>query len=245
MGQAGYSGRPGVRHVKSEEERHPVIGSGSREPQTGETEKKMAFCNYCGTKNDEGMRFCIRCGKPLQAGEVVQERAVQEKVVQERATSGDGWYIRDGNLIISATDMGILWRNGEFPWNHAKEEVKSVIFVVGMTKIESGAFDGFVNLESVMMPNDVSEIQGRAFQNCKSLKSITLPDTGGRPMQIMSNAFKGCDGLTKVLFSDTLPIMEERVFDGCGSINTVQFRGKTFDSIGKLYEYYLGIGEQP
>lgn len=206
----------------------------------------MPFCNYCGTKNEEETRFCIKCGKPMKAETGMQaEAGIQEKeALQQKATSGDGWYIRDNNLIISTTDMSILRRNSIFPWNHAKEEVKSVIFVAGVTKIERGAFDGFINLENIMMPNDVSEIQGCAFQNCKSLKSITLPDCGHRKMQIMKNAFKGCDNLNQILFPDAMPIVEEGAFEGCDHIKSVKFRGKTYDSIGKLYEAYLGIGLQ-
>lgn len=200
----------------------------------------MAFCNYCGTKNDEETKFCIKCGKPMQA-----ETGIQAKeAMQQKVTSGDGWYIRDSNLIISTTDMGTLRRNSIFPWNHAKEEVKSVIFVAGVTKIEGGAFDGFINLENIMMPNDVSEIQGCAFQNCKSLKSITLPDCAYKKMRIMTNAFKGCDNLNQILFPDAMPIVEEGAFEGCDHIKAVKFRGKTYDSIGKFYEAYLGIGLQ-
>lgn len=194
----------------------------------------MAFCKYCGAKNDEGMRFCIKCGKPLQTKEAVQQDA----------TSGDGWYIQDGNLIISKTDMSPLRRNGVFPWNHAKEEIKSVIFIIGVTKIESGAFDGFIHLENVVMPNDITEIQGCAFQNCKSLKSITIPSGNNKMIQIMANAFKGCDGIKQIQFPDIMPILEEGAFEGCSHIETVQFRGKTYDSIGKLYEDYLGIRQQ-
>ena len=44
------------------------VGEGLRnvaERLTGRRERQRNYCASCGTKNAEGAKFCVECGKPL------------------------------------------------------------------------------------------------------------------------------------------------------------------------------------
>lgn len=66
-------------------------------------------------------------------------------------------------------------------------------------EIVAEAFTDCLSIETVKLPNDITEIGNRAFYNCVKLKSVNLPD---KLQSIGSEAFVSCYSLTSV----TLPI---------------------------------------
>ena len=47
----------------------------------------MAFCGNCGTKVDEGVKFCPSCGNPMEAPASEQQTQAQQPPVQEPAAN--------------------------------------------------------------------------------------------------------------------------------------------------------------
>ena len=69
----------------------------------------------------------------------------------------------------------------------------------------------------------VTKIDGRAFQDCRSLTSVTLPD-GVR--SIGTDAFDGCYNLTSLtLGKDFQSISFEGAFEGCDNLTNVYYTG--------------------
>ena len=56
-------------------------------------------------------------------------------------------------------------------------------------------FSGCSKLETVIMPNTITTIDGYAFQNCSTLVNITLSNSVSR---IDARAFVGCSNLTNL-----------------------------------------------
>ncbi len=67
----------------------------------------------------------------------------------------------------------------------------------------------------------VTEIGLNAFYACKSVVSLTIPNT---IESIGSNAFKNCSNLKSVIFSDNSKLIKlDAVFNGCSSLEDIDF----------------------
>ena len=64
-----------------------------------------------------------------------------------------------------------------------------------MTRIERRAFQGCRSLPSIALPDSVTYIGDRAFQGCRSLTSIVLPDG---VTYIGARTFQGCNHLEQI-----------------------------------------------
>lgn len=84
---------------------------------------------------------------------------------------------------------GSEYWNSNTPWSQVGEEITSVSFNEGITKIGSSAFVGCYNIESIVIPNSVSRIENYAFQSCGNLSSVTL---GSGLKYVGYNAFYNC-----------------------------------------------------
>ena len=64
-----------------------------------------------------------------------------------------------------------------------------------VTSIGEGAFQDCASLKSITIPDGVTSIYSYAFRYCTSLKSITIP---GSATKISYNVFNGCTSLTAI-----------------------------------------------
>ncbi len=109
----------------------------------------------------------------------------------------------------------------------------------GNYRIENGAFRNCKNLETMDLEN-VEYIGVSAFENCTSLKNVTLPEniemvnecafanTGiteitiyGDDCDICESAFKNCENLKTVNIEDGVTYVGMNAFLGCSEIETI------------------------
>lgn len=84
------------------------------------------------------------------------------------------------------------------------------------------------NLESVVMPNTVVEVERYAFYGAKKLTSIILGD-GVELVGVC--AFAACDALTSVILPASIATIEDAAFSECPAISTITCYAKQVPNI--------------
>ena len=116
------------------------------------------------------------------------------------------------------------------PFNPASLTLQSVSLPETITNIGSNAFYDCINLTSITISEGVTSIGSRAFDGCSGLISVTIPST---VTVVNSYAFADCSNLISVNFKENsqLTSIEQGAFYSCSSlINMIIPEGVT--SIG-------------
>ena len=77
-------------------------------------------------------------------------------------------------------------------------------------------------LNSITIPDSVTNIGDEAFSDCDSLTSITIPDSVTR---IGDYAFSYCSCLTSITIPDSVTRIGEHAVYGCGSLTEIRYSG--------------------
>ena len=91
------------------------------------------------------------------------------------------------------------------------------------------AFSDCRSLTSVTIPNSVTRIGDWAFNNCSALNSITIPNS---VTTIGQAAFEYCSALTSVTIPNSVTKIGDWAFSGCRSLKNFTF-GSGLRSIGQ------------
>ena len=104
--------------------------------------------------------------------------------------------------------------------------------------IAAYAFEWFIALQSITLPNSLKSIGYGAFADCCSLKSIVIPDT---VVHIGYEAFYRCTALTSVTLPTGLTTLESGLFTDCDSLQSIvipaavtTIRGNAFSDCEQL-----------
>ena len=107
--------------------------------------------------------------------------------------------------------------------SHTYINIGKVIFDKPITKIGERAFRDCDSLISVTIPNSVTTIGVEAFSDCSNLTSITIPDS---VTTIGSSAFAWCKSLTSLTIGKSVSEIGKKAFEGC-NIDTIVCCSKT------------------
>ncbi len=94
----------------------------------------------------------------------------------------------------------------------------NVSITAGVRKIGDRAFEDCRELVSLEIPNTVTVIGNHAFNSCVELVSVTIPDS---VMTIGYDAFSGCTGLVSVKIPDSVAEIGSAAFCGCTKLRSV------------------------
>ena len=129
----------------------------------------------------------------------------------------------------------------------AKYVVKNgvaIILLTGTTEIEKYAFNRCKSLTNVAIPDSFTSIGQGAFERCKYLKSVTI---GNSVTTIGEDAFTYCSSLTSVTIPDSVTTIGKRAFAYCSSLQ--EFNGKFASEDGRcliidgvLSSFAIGCG---
>ena len=113
-----------------------------------------------------------------------------------------------------------------------KTEIENVVIPASVTAIEESAFEECKSLTTLSFASEncaLATIGKRAFINCENLGgSIAIPDS---VTTVGSQSFSGCKNLTGVTLGSGITVIAERVFNGCTSLASVTL-GSGVQSIG-------------
>ena len=124
----------------------------------------------------------------------------------------------EGVLTISGSGDMHGYGSSDAPWYGSRSRVKSAVIAEGVTSIGESAFENCRSLTSVTIPNSVTSIGGCAFDECWSLTSVTIPDS---VTSIGDSAFASCTSLTSVTIPDSVTSIGGGAFNGCTSLTSV------------------------
>ena len=82
-----------------------------------------------------------------------------------------------------------------------------------VTEIESEAFEDCTSLKNVTILDSVTEIAYGAFDGCTSLKNVTIPDS---VKEIDDYVFEGCTSLENVTIPESVTEIGTSAFEGTG-----------------------------
>ena len=131
----------------------------------------------------------------------------------------------DGTLTISGTGTMYTWRRANLvPWYASRNLIKNVIIEDGVTTIGRYAFNDCKNIESISLPNTLTSVLNESFYGCKSLKKVLLPDA---VTNIGNDAFYGCESLAEISIPDAVTKIGTNAFFGCSALASANIKGLT------------------
>ena len=124
----------------------------------------------------------------------------------------------EGVLTISGSGDMHGYGSSDAPWYGSRSRVKSAVIAEGVTSIGESAFENCRSLTSVTIPNSVTSIGWSAFFYCKSLTSVTIPDS---VTSVGAYAFLGCTSLTSVTIPNSVTSIGGCAFAWCTSLTGI------------------------
>jgi hypothetical protein len=103
--------------------------------------------------------------------------------------------------------------------------VKDIILPDSLESTGESAFANCYGLESIIIPKNVERIALRTFANCASLYSVTIPN---KVKTIDNQAFLNCVSLKSIELPPSLKYLHDYAFEGCFNLKTIKWNGKEY-----------------
>ncbi len=100
--------------------------------------------------------------------------------------------------------------------------LQSVTLPEGLTELPSGTFQGCGSLRRIHIPSTVTVIGNQAFSDCRLLREVNFPDG---LESIGHSAFKGIVSLSEVTLPSSLKFVGNGAFSKCDNLKTVHYNG--------------------
>ncbi len=142
------------------------------------------------------------------------------------------WTLDTETGTLDITGTGSISSNSGF--KSYKDRIRFVTISSGITSIGAETFHEFENIESIDIPDTVSNIGEGAFVWCSKLKEIVVPEG---VKKIYDSTFWGCQSLEKLVLPSTLEFIGSDVFYKCDSLKYL-YIPDSVDSIGELAFWY-------
>jgi|GEM_PF-1490783 len=138
------------------------------------------------------------------------EKDVFKDTFLEKSFNGSAFYI--GKHLIQAN------KNISGEYNIAN----------GTLSIAANAFDQFINLKSITIPNSVSTIGYGAFSGCIKLEKVDMPES----LELLGDSsFYNCHLLKKIIVPENVKSLGKSTFENCTSLEDIQLP-KSLTSVG-------------
>ncbi len=125
---------------------------------------------------------------------------------------------------VSAGDYKIVVKNGQvtiarfISVDSGTIEIPSMINNMPVRVIGTGAFKDCKQMEKVIVPGSVIEIQDNAFQNCSGLCEVVLPST---VKKLGKAVFRDSRKLSRINLPDSITVIPEKCFYDCKELHAL------------------------
>jgi len=156
--------------------------------------------------------------------------------LNEKEIQGNGWYfdLVQNKLYISENTQ-------EKTYDYLKNVIQKVEIEDSAIQIFASQFEGYKNLEEIILPSTITTVGQKAFKECYKLKIINLPENiKSLPWQtfyyceslqsielpkslttIGSAAFSGCENLQDITIPETVTRIENTAFHSCKNLKSI------------------------
>ncbi len=107
-------------------------------------------------------------------------------------------------------------------FNNCQNEIS--IIANGIEAIDDRAFEGCRKLLAITLPEEMNTIGINAFKKCSMLKEITIPN---KITEIPTSCFYGCTSLEEVILPSSITKINDYSFYQCESLNTITLPNNT------------------
>lgn len=114
------------------------------------------------------------------------------------------------------------------------DEIETIIFPDSLIEIEKGAFYDCNGIETIVIPNSVKVIGEDAFGHCDSITNLQI---GENVQTIGRGAFSSCESIEYVDIPNSVSIINEYAFSNCYSLKNIHI-GNNVITIGKGAFYW-------
>lgn len=102
--------------------------------------------------------------------------------------------------------------------NTYENGIGKIVFEKDLTEIVSDMFNTCKTLQTITLPNSVTTFQNYVFVSCTSLEQVNIPES---VTSIGMSVFNKCTALQNIVIPDSVTSLGESVFYGCTSLKNV------------------------
>lgn len=133
------------------------------------------------------------------------------------------WRLNGDTLTLFGSGAFVSMAAGFFPWKNLDENIAKVHITEGATALGAYGFYKYDGLVEVKIDSEAFVGMGMGcFGGNKSLRTVEL---GGRPSEIPTEAFAGCEALEYITIPVSVTHIGFDAFGDCSALKTVRYGG--------------------
>lgn len=164
----------------------------------------------------------------IESNAFLDQRNITSIIVPDTVTQIDSGAFSGCNRLESLTVpfVGSNISSGTFSHVFGSASVPQSLKKVTVTvqdKVVDSAFSGCNHIEQIVYEEELDYIGANSFNGCEALSSFNSSETGtvnlsGTMDKIGNSAFKNCESITHIVFSDEILTIDNYAFSGCKNI---------------------------
>ncbi len=136
------------------------------------------------------------------------------EVTEIKNTYKDGWFCRTSLTVPEEVDGKRVTSVARLD----SAKLQTIILPESVTEIKARAFSDCTSLSELVWSDGITSIGDGALQNCSSLKSIRLP---AGVTEIKAKTFSGCSSLSEITWSGAIASIGASAFQNCRGLTVV------------------------
>ena len=119
--------------------------------------------------------------------------------------------------------------------------IETLVLPDSITEIGNAAFCDLTKLESVNIPANITKLGIQVFSNCQSIKSINIPDG---VTSIGAACFRYCKSLEEISLPSTLESLDKSALLNCDVLTKINYNGDAqywYENLDFVTDYTANI----